>query len=160
MTRNPPTQDRINVREGRREDEEVIADFQVRMAEETEGIALDPGTVKRGVRAVFDDPAKGKYWSAEDERGVVGVLLTVPEWSDWRNGTVLWIHSLYVLPEARRRGVFRRLYETLRRKVEETAELKGLRLYVDRRNAAAQTVYEKLGMNPHHYLLYEWLKDD
>jgi len=160
MTHNPTAPDSIAIREGRREDEEVIADFQVRMAMETEGISLDPDTVRRGVRAVFEDPAKGKYWIAEKKKRVVGVLLTVPEWSDWRNGTVLWIHSLYVIPELRRQGVFRRLYETVRKKVEESPDLKGLRLYVDRGNAGAQAVYEKLGMNRHHYFLYEWLKDE
>jgi len=25
-------------------------------------------------------------------------LLTTFEWSDWRNGTILWIQSVYVLP--------------------------------------------------------------
>ena len=160
MTSEFPSPDTITVRKGRLEDEEAIARFQQRMAMETEGISLDPETVGRGVRAVFEDPSKGEYWVAEEKGRTVGVLLTVPEWSDWRNGTVLWIHSLYVVPEFRGRGVFRRLYDTLRRKVRESEDLKGLRLYVDRRNAAAQAVYEKLGMNRDHYFLYEWLKDE
>ena len=72
------------------------------------------------------------------------MLMTVLEWSDWRNATVLWVHSVFVRPEARRRGVFRALYEHLRLVVEHSPELAGLRLYVDRRNETAKRVYESL----------------
>ncbi len=95
-------------------------------------------TVEKGVHAIFDDPHKGAYWIAELDGDVVGCLLTVPEWSDWRNGTVLWIHSVYVIPRARRRGVFRMMYETLKTTVEQSADLRGLRLYVEQENERAQ----------------------
>jgi len=128
------------------------------MAKETEGIDLDRNIVIKGVRGVFEEPARGTYWVAEEDGRILGVLLTIPEWSDWRNGTVLWIHSLYIVPEARKRGVFKRLYMNLKMQVEQSDELRGLRLYVDKTNKSAQKVYEKLGMNKDHYELYEWLK--
>ncbi len=84
--------------------------------------------------------------------------MTIPEWSDWRNGTILWIHSLYVVPEVRRKGVFTKLYQYLKQRVEGSDELMGLRLYVDKNNTGAQKVYENLGMNKDHYVMYEWLK--
>jgi GNAT superfamily N-acetyltransferase len=149
----------IDIRSGCREDTEQIAEFQIRMALETEGMHLDRETVNCGVSAVFDDPSRGEYWVAESESGAVGVLLTVPEWSDWRNGTVLWIHSLYVLPEWRGKGVFRALYDQLRNQVVASGNVKGLRLYVDRRNSHAQAVYNRLGMTAEHYQLFEWMKD-
>ena len=148
----------IAIRPGRSEDLETIVSFQLEMALETEELALDRGTVIRGVRAVFEDPSKGEYWVAEREGRVVGGLLTVPEWSDWRNGTVLWIHSLYVVPEFRGQGVFKKLYAALKARVETSSELKGLRLYVDRRNGRARGIYERLGMDGGHYQLYEWLE--
>lgn len=148
----------VVVRRAVRADAERIATFQLRMAMETEGLELDGETVARGVDAVFEDAGKGAYWVAERAGEPVGGLLTVPEWSDWRNGTVLWIHSLYVVPEARGLGVFRKLYETLKQHVETTPDLKGLRLYVDRRNSRAQAVYERMGMDGSHYQLYEWMK--
>jgi ribosomal protein S18 acetylase RimI-like enzyme len=136
----------------------MIADFQVAMAWESEQLRLDPPTVFKGVSAVFDDPAKGKYWLAEVGGEVVGCLLTIPEWSDWRNGTILWIHSVYVHPDHRQRGVYRQLYTHLREMVEASGDLRGLRLYVEKSNTRAQAVYEKLGMSGEHYHLYEWLK--
>jgi GNAT superfamily N-acetyltransferase len=140
------------------EDAEAIIGFQVLMARETEGLELDLPTVTRGVRAVFDDPAKGQYWVAESEGRVVGSLLTTYEWSDWRNGTVLWIQSLYVPSELRGRGIYRRMYEHLRQRVLASPDLCGIRLYVDRRNTAAQRVYARVGMSREHYEMFEWMR--
>ncbi|HUU93394.1 MAG TPA: GNAT family N-acetyltransferase [Phycisphaerae bacterium] len=147
----------IHVRPGEARDIEAIVALQLRLARETEDLRLDRAVVTRGVRAVVGDPAKGRYWLAEEDGETLGCLLTVPEWSDWRNGTVLWIHSLYVRPESRRRGVFRSLYAHLKGMVEADDSLKGLRLYVNRRNAAAKKVYEAMGMDGQHYEMFEWL---
>jgi GNAT superfamily N-acetyltransferase len=146
------------VRRGRPEDRDTIVGFQVAMAWETEELALNSETVTAGVQGVFDDSTRGEYWIAECEGEVVGSLLTVPEWSDWRNGAVLWIHSVYVIPGARKQGVFRTLYENLRERVKSSDDLKGLRLYVETGNGNAQKVYEQMGMSADHYQLFEWLK--
>ena len=148
----------IEIRPGRRKDASNIIDFQIRMGKETEDFALDRPTVEKGVYAVFDDPHKGAYWIAELDGDVVGCLLTVPEWSDWRNGTVLWIHSVYVIPRARRRGVFRMMYETLKTTVEQSADLRGLRLYVEQENERAQKTYNAMGMDGNHYKMFEWMR--
>ncbi|MCE2432424.1 MAG: GNAT family N-acetyltransferase [Candidatus Latescibacteria bacterium] len=149
----------IEIRRGRRKDASNIVDFQIRMAKETEDFALDRPTVEKGVHAVFDDPHKGAYWIAELDNKVVGCLLTVPEWSDWRNGTVLWIHSVYVIPSARRRGIFRMMYENLKTTVEQSADLRGLRLYVERENERAQKTYNAMGMDGNHYKMFEWMRE-
>lgn len=148
----------IKIRPGLLFDIPVIADYQIKMAFETENMKLDPSTVEKGVSAVFDDPGKGKYWLAEVKGEVVGCLLTIPEWSDWRNGTVLWIHSVYVKAEFRKHGIYRKLYSHLKSMVNESKDLRGLRLYVDKTNATAQKVYETLGMSGEHYHLFEWMK--
>ena len=148
----------IEIRKGRLSDLERIVELQLRMAQETEAIGLDRNVVSRGVEGVFQEPARGTYWVAEEKGELLGVLLAIPEWSDWRNGTVLWIHSLYVIGQARRRGIFKKLYLNLKKQVEQSPELVGLRLYVDKTNKPAQEVYEKLGMSKEHYELYEWLK--
>ncbi len=148
----------VEIRKGERHDLGRIVEFQMRMAEETEGFKLDREVVIEGVRGVFEEPTRGTYWVAEQDGEILGVCLAIPEWSDWRNGTVLWIHSLYVVPEARGHGVFKKLYGYLKKQVEESPGLMGLRLYVDKKNRLAQGVYERLGMSKDHYELYEWLK--
>jgi GNAT superfamily N-acetyltransferase len=148
----------IKCRHARPEDASEIARFQLAMALETENLELDPPTVALGVRAVFDDPSKGNYFVAERDGRVIASLLVIEEWSDWRNGKVWWIHSVYVLPNDRGVGAFAALYAHLRKRVTEEPSLRGLRLYVDKNNSAAQTVYEKIGMTRDHYHLYEWMK--
>ena len=148
----------IEIRKGKLTDTENIVELQLRMAHETEGLQLDRQVVTKGVQGVFNQPQRGTYWVAEEDGDVLAVFLSVPEWSDWRNATVLWIHSLYVIPEARKKGVFSKMFQNLKMQVQQSPELAGLRLYVDKQNKPAQKVYEKLGMNKHHYELYEWLK--
>ena len=154
---NPPN-DPFLVRPASRGDAPRLAEFQLAMALETEDLELDASTVNQGVQAVFDDPRRGTYWVVEEAGRVVACLLTLPEWSDWRNGTVWWVASLYVVPEARGRGAYRRLWEHLVAEVEASPDLMGIRLYVDKRNERARRVYEALGMNRDHYELFEWLK--
>ena len=139
-------------------DTEQIAGFQLSMARETENISLDPATVTQGVKAVFSDTSKGNYFVAEQDGHVIASLLTTFEWSDWRNGTVLWIQSVYVLPEFRGKGVYRAMYTHIKSLVEQETKLKGIRLYAEKTNTIAHQVYEKLGMTAEHYQLYEWLK--
>ncbi len=140
-------------------DARVIAAFQLAMALETEGLILDPDVVDKGVMAVFDDPSRGRYYVAEMNGEVAGSLLTTYEWSDWRNGTVLWIQSVYVLPAHRRKGVYRCLYRFIQHQVMNDNSLRGIRLYADKSNIAAHHTYTSLGMRSDHYLTFEWIKD-
>lgn len=138
---------------------QIIRFFQVEMAWETEKLKLNPETVSKGVLAVFNRPELGQYYVCEVDGEVIGSLLILPEWSDWRNGTVWWIHSLYFKPEFRGQGLFSKMYAYLKAQVESDLSACGLRLYVDRTNIQAQDIYAKLGMNGDHYRLYEWIKD-
>ena len=46
----------------------------------------------------------------------------------------------------------------LKERVQASPGLMGIRLYVDRRNTAAQRVYERTGMSREHYEMFEWMK--
>lgn len=146
------------VRSALKEDARVIASFQLAMAMETEQLVLDPETVDKGVMAVFNNPSLGSYYVAEKEGEVIGSLLTTYEWSDWRNGTVLWIQSVYVLPQHRRQGVYRHLYGYLQQLVLADPALRGIRLYADKSNVNAHKTYQNLGMSADHYQTFEWMK--
>ncbi|MEK6373978.1 MAG: GNAT family N-acetyltransferase [Acidobacteriota bacterium] len=148
----------IRTREADVTDAGDIAAFQGAMARETEEVELDAAVVDRGVRAVFEDPARGRYFVAEGEGKVIASLLITYEWSDWRDGNVWWIQSVYVRPEFRRRGVYARMYEQVKGIALVDPNVRGIRLYVDRRNAPAQDVYRRCGMDGEHYLVFEWMK--
>ena len=148
----------ILIRKALPADGKLISSFQEKLAMETENIKLDPDIVQKGVNAVFSDPAKGCYYVAEICGELAGSLLTTYEWSDWRNGTVLWIQSVYVLPEYRNKGVYRNLYMQIKQIVEDNTGLHGIRLYADKTNRKAIEVYSRFGMNGEHYQLFEWIK--
>lgn len=148
----------ISIREGHFKDASFIIDAQIAMALETENFKLDFKTVELGVHAALSDFHKGKYYVAESNEKLLACLLTIPEWSDWRNGTVLWIHSLYVVPDKRGQGIYKLMYEHLKEMVNNSTEYRGLRLYVDKTNLPAQKVYHKLGMSAEHYAMFEWMK--
>ena len=139
-------------------DVESIVDFQLKMAAETEGIKLHEPTVLKGVTAVISDKTKGQYYVTEINGKIIASLLTTYEWSDWRNGTILWIQSVYVLNEYRRKGIYRNMYSYIKQLVMENDKLNGKRLYADKSNFPAHKTYQKLGMSPDHYVTFEWLK--
>ena len=148
----------VHYRDAVPEDAAAILDFQVAMALETEEVVLDRAITTRGVHAVFEDPSLGRYFIAEADGRVIASLMITYEWSDWRNGMVWWIQSVYVIPEFRRRGVYAGLYQHVKALVEATPAIRGIRLYVDDRNRPAQDVYTRLGMNGEHYKVFEWMK--
>ncbi|MDH5367053.1 MAG: GNAT family N-acetyltransferase [Cyclobacteriaceae bacterium] len=146
----------IEIRDAIKSDINSIVEFQINMAEETENMILHEDVILPGVEAVFGDHHKGHYYIAEYEGDIAGSLLTTYEWSDWRNGTILWIQSVYVKNEYRGKGVFKAMYKHIQEKVETNPDLyKGIRLYVDKTNLAAQKVYSSVGMNGEHYQLFE-----
>lgn len=148
----------ITVRLATLDDAIAIIDFQLNMAMETESLALNYQTVARGVHAVFEDATKGAYYVAVDDKKIIGSLMTTYEWSDWRCGTVIWIQSVYIIKNYRGQGVYKKLYQYIQQLVTPESGYRGIRLYVDRTNLPAQSVYEKLGMNGEHYQVYEWMK--
>ena len=150
----------IAIRPARPDDADVIADFNVRLARESEGRVLDPDTIARGVRMLLADPSRGQYWIAEDRAVPAGQCLVTTEWSDWTNGRYWWFQSVYVPLEYRGRGVFRALWEHVEEAARREGDVASLRLYVERDNASARAVYEKLGMEESGYIVYEkWLSD-
>jgi GNAT superfamily N-acetyltransferase len=145
----------IEVRRATPADAAVIVEYNRRLARETEGKELDAGVLTAGVAAALADPARALYFVAEDGSEVVGQLMVTTEWSDWRNGWMWWIQSVYVRADARRGGVFRGLYEHVLAAARRDPAVIGLRLYVERENHAAQQTYERLGMTRTEYLLFE-----
>ena len=148
----------VRYREGFPSDAADIIDFQIAMARETEDVDLERAITTKGVHAVFADPSHGRYFIAESGGRAVASLMITYEWSDWRNGMVWWIQSVYVIPEFRRQGIYAGLYRHVKSMVDAEPSIRGIRLYVDDRNKSAQEVYTRLGMNGEHYKVFEWMK--
>src|SRR5215204_6347209 len=145
----------MNIRLAQTSDSSLLVEFNQAMALETEGKTLDAPILQSGVGAVFDDEKKGFYVVAEDAGMIVGGLMITFEWSDWRSAWFWWIQSVYILPEFRGQGIYRLLYDFVKKAAGEKEDVCGFRLYVEKENISAQKVYEKLGMEETYYLMYE-----
>ncbi|MCP5150860.1 MAG: GNAT family N-acetyltransferase [Ectothiorhodospiraceae bacterium] len=153
-----PTSD-VRIRAATIDDAEAIAGFNRAMARETEDRDLDPGRVGPGVRAVLEHPERGFYLVAEHQGRPVAGLMVTYEWSDWRNGNFWWLQSVYVQPDYRRQGLYRRLYSAVRERAGAAGNVCGFRLYVEQENARAQATYRALGMGETGYLMFEEVLD-
>ncbi|MBI5761122.1 MAG: GNAT family N-acetyltransferase [Planctomycetales bacterium] len=136
----------------------TIVDFNSRLAWESEHTRLDRTRIEPGVRNLLADERRGRYFMACCGGRIVGQLMITFEWSDWRNGNIWWLQSVYVEAEFRGRGVFRTLFEHVWHQVESDSEIAGLRLYVEQGNVSAQEVYLRMGMHAAGYLVMERMK--
>jgi len=145
----------FSIREAVPQDAAVISNFNNQIAQETENRSLDPAIVDPGVATILSDASKGRYWVAEQDGAVIGQIMVTFEWSDWRNGTMWWIQSVFVHPQHRRRGVFSKLYRHVELLAQGEPDVCGLRLYVEEQNERAQATYLALGMNRPGYVVMQ-----
>ncbi len=136
-------------------DRSTITTWNLALADESEDKGLDAATLDRGVSRVLEDPSLGRYFIAEIDGRAVGQMMLTYEWSDWRNGLFWWIQSVYVVPDARKAGVFTALYRHVESLARTDSAVCGLRLYVHDSNARAIEVYRRLGMHDGHYRVME-----
>jgi ribosomal protein S18 acetylase RimI-like enzyme len=154
-------EEQLLIRVGEPQDLDVLVDFNRAMAQETEGKDLCVNVVTAGVESMLKNPNLGFYILAEYNNKIAGALMVTTEWSDWRNGIFWWIQSVYVHPEFRRQGIYRKLYEFVKEKArneQNEPRVCGFRLYVERDNTIAQKTYQALGMQETVYKMYEELE--
>ena len=150
----------FRIRLAEEEDNSKIIEFQIKMARESEGLDLDREILSNGVRSVFHDLNKGKYYVVEEDDQIVASMLNTYEWSDWRNQWVIWLQSVYIIPAHRRKGIFRLMYDHVQQLVKNDDGIAGIRLYVDSANQKALNTYFSVGMDGEHYKVFEWMEKE
>ena len=146
---------RVTVRDAHMSDAEQIAQYNRLLALESEGKVLDMPTLTAGVRRGLSHPELCRYFIAMAEGRPVGTTMVTYELTDWRDGVLWWLQSVYVEPEFRRHGVFRAIYAFIEGVARHHGEVRGIRLYVHRENQRAMRTYESVGMNKADYEVYE-----
>ncbi|MFT5663753.1 MAG: ribosomal protein S18 acetylase RimI-like enzyme [Urechidicola sp.] len=141
-------------------DTAAIADFNIKMAKETEDMDLIPDVINAGVSSMIENPAMGFYLVAEEDNIIQASLMVTTEWSDWRNGLFWWIQSVYVQPQYRRMGLYSKLYEKVKNLAQDKGNVCGFRLYVEHENITAQKTYRSLGMEKTDYQMFEEMKSE
>jgi ribosomal protein S18 acetylase RimI-like enzyme len=146
----------VKIRKAQIEDLETIVKFNYNLAKQTEDRELDLGILTKGVEAILNDTTKGQYYVYVLEGKVVGQIMHTYEWSDWRNGTFLWVQSVYVDEDHRRNGIFKELYNYVKEICDNDEGVVGIRLYVEKENFNAKATYKSLGMEECNYHMYEY----
>jgi len=134
--------------------EVVSAAVKELINDETKGFYLIVEDEGKVIKELINDETKGFYLIVEDEGKVIGQLMITFEWSDWRNATMWWIQSVYIVPAFRKKGVFTLLYEEVKRRAL-VHNVSILRLYVHSENTSAIQVYLMKGMTKTSYLVFE-----
>jgi GNAT superfamily N-acetyltransferase len=145
----------LTIRPATPTDATVITEFNCRLALETEHKRLDPDTALRGARLGLEHQEMCRYFLAENHGRPVGQAMITYEWSDWRAGMFWWFQSVYVHPDFRQLGVFRRLFHHIQDLARNTPGTCGLRLYVEAHNHRAIETYARLGLRPSGHTVYE-----
>ncbi len=158
MSDNPLDDSALGIRDAHSTDVGIIAQLNIKLAQETEAKTLDEAIVRRGVEIALSDPDKLRYWIAERGGRVIGISAISKEWSDWRCGWIWWIQSVYVIESERGRGVFRALFDAIKSASESAPDVIGLRLYVEQENERAQRTYQAVGLHPAGYHVFEQLR--
>jgi GNAT superfamily N-acetyltransferase len=133
----------------------IVAEFNRLLALESEDIILDLAVLTAGVAVALADPDRARYFLAEQDGKIVGQVMFTREWSDWRNGWLWWLQSVYVHADHRRQGVFRALFEHIEQMIRQDPQVIGLRLYVEHENTGAQETYAQVGMVKSRYFVLE-----
>lgn len=145
----------IVIRDATPADQPIIAAFNSRLAEETEGKTLSPDLIGPGLAAILADSTKGRYWLAFVGGEVAGQIMVTYAWSNWRNGMLCWIQSVYVPIEFRRKVLFSAMYQHVESMVKDDQGACGNRLYIEKSNLQAQDTYRNLGLTEPGYLMME-----
>ena len=145
---------KLIIREASASDITVLAQNNQALALETENLQLNSETILAGVSNALERE-DCHYFVAELNGEVAGQTMITYEWSDWRNGVMWWIQSVYVRPEHRKKGVFRSLFNHIERLARNDPEVKALRLYVMENNPSGKNTYKNLGMEDSGYIVYE-----
>ena len=144
----------ICIREAHTDDLSILVENNLALAKETESLNLDKDVLRKGIEQALSRE-ECHYFVAVISGKVVGQTMITYEWSDWRNGVIWWIQSVYVFPEYRKQGVFRTLFKHIENLARADPQVKALRLYVMQNNNTGQRTYPNLGMNDSGYIVFE-----
>ena len=144
----------INIREANSNDLSILVNNNQALAQETESLELNKNILRDGIEQALKR-RECHYFVAMMDGNVVGQSMITYEWSDWRNGVIWWIQSVYVLPRYRKQGVFRSLFLHIESLARSNPQVKAIRLYVMNNNNTGQRTYKKLGMDDSGYIVFE-----
>lgn len=133
---------------------EILAMMGALYAEDEAASPVDESRFSTNVVSLVSQPARGRIVLFKEGGSLCGYALLVPYWSNEFGGTLLFVDEMYVIPEARSRGIGRHLFKFLTdtRPFDAVA----LALEVSPQNAAARRLYESVGFRERRNSVLTW----
>jgi ribosomal protein S18 acetylase RimI-like enzyme len=123
--------------------EELVAMMHALYAEDPSEAAVDQSRFPASVEGLVAQPSRGSivlFWQGES---LCGYALIIPYWSNEFGGTLLYTDEVFVVPEARNRGIARSFFKFLNQ--TRPFEAVALGLEVSPTNVSALRLYESVG---------------
>jgi GNAT superfamily N-acetyltransferase len=124
----------------------VLAMMRALYIEDPPSVPVDPHRFELTIERFLDEPSRGAVVVMADAGETRGYALLVPYWSNEYGGTIVHVDELFVVPEARSRGIARQFFEFLGQ--TRPFDAVAIALEVSPANLRAQRLYESLGFSP------------
>jgi GNAT superfamily N-acetyltransferase len=111
--------------------------------EDEPAAAADVGKFPRTIEHLLTNPDRGRVMLFLEGAVLRGYAVLIPFWSNEFGGTVVFLDELYVMPEARGRGVGRGFLDWLAKERPFGAVASALE--TSRKNVRARRLYERFG---------------
>ena len=112
-------------------------------AEDKAALPVDQSCFTSNIEFLIAHPSRGHIILFSDAGSPCGYALVIPYWSNEFGGTLLFVDEMFVIPEARNRGIGRSFFKYLHE--VRPFEAVGLALEVSPGNKRARRLYESLG---------------
>lgn len=124
---------------------EVLAMMRALYLEDPPALPVDAGRFPRTIEFLLAEPSRGSVIIFAEGAATRGYAILVPYWSNEYGGTLLCVDELFVVPEARSRGIARRFFEYLA--TARPFDAVAIALEVSPANLRAQRLYESIGFS-------------
>jgi len=138
--------------------EKLVTMMQALYAEDKSDLPVDQSRFAINVECLVAKPSQGRIVLFQQGEILCGYALLIPYWSNEFGGTLLFVDEIFVIPEARNRGIGRSFFKFLNQ--SRPFEAVAVALEVSPGNAGALRLYESLGFRQHKNLVLTYTFTD
>src|SRR6516162_3205777 len=93
--------------------EKLLSMIQALYAEDEAASTVDKSRFAVNIDFLAAHPQSGRIVLFQEDAAVVGYALLIPYWSNEFGGTLVFVDEMYVVPDARNRGIGKSFFEYL-----------------------------------------------
>jgi len=124
---------------------EVLAMMRALYVEDQPAFAVDHRRFPLTIEFLLAEPFRGSVIVFAEGATVCGYAILIPYWSNEYGGTLLYVDEIFVLPNARNKGIGHQFFEFLAR--TKPFDAIAIALEVSPGNLRAQRLYESIGFS-------------